>query len=314
METVLVTGCDGYLGSRLVRGLVGAGHHVVGWGRRTKPTVPPGCSYYSGDLLSDVAVKRFQNSLGKCINVIYHLADVTNRQTMAENPLETCRNSVTGMRRIVSVFQSSTAERLIYVSTGKVYGADSANEKRFGRDKPRSISPQSPAGVLGTSRWLAETFLRSVPYSSDKAWSIARVFNVYGPEQPDDYLVPTLIRKFRERDNGSILLHGSLDAERDFIHVQDAVNMLISTGMRKDCQHMDFDVGSGAPVSVFQVAKTVGALLGYANAQIGLADDVQQWRAGEPDVEVACLWNTWGTTDILDLASGLNNVLDTMEL
>ena len=310
MSTVLVTGCDGYLGSRLVARLKKDGHNVIGWGRRTNPTILPCCSYFCGDLLSENAVKRFESSVGGCFDVIYHLADETNRQTMAENPLSCCRNSTLAMRHVLSVFLESAAERLIYVSTGKVYGDTAADKTRFGKYKPRRVFPKYPSGVLGTSRWLAETLLRSSPRVSGKTWRIARVFNVYGPGQADDYLVPTLIRKFANTIDGSISLHGSLDAQRDFVYVDDAVDMLAKTGTLKDSHwaDSDFDVGSGEPTSVSKIAKCVGLLTGYGDGKILRADAQQSWRADEPDIEVACLYHTWGSHGS-SLEEGLSRVI-----
>jgi nucleoside-diphosphate-sugar epimerase len=136
-------------------------------------------------------------------------------------------------------------------------------------------TPLEPASLYGASkdalRRMQESLANQLGFSS--AWG--RVFFPYGPGEPADRLVPSVIQRLL-RGEPAPCSHGR--QVRDFMHVDD-VARAFAVLLDSDRAGV-VNIASGCPVTIADVVMTIGDLLGRSDLiQLGALPT----RAGEPD-------------------------------
>jgi UDP-glucose 4-epimerase len=102
-------------------------------------------------------------------------------------------------------------------------------------------------------------------------FTIARLFNVYGPEETNPHVIPDILQGLKLR--GPLRL-GNLEPIRDYVYIADVVDALIRLGQYEG-DDMIFNVATGDPVSVREVIKSVERIL---NRQIEVSTDSAKLR------------------------------------
>ena len=137
---VLVTGGAGYIGSHLVKRLLGAGHEVrvldrldYGGASLLGECGAPGFSLIKGDVNDASLLRRG----AKGADMIVHLAARVGFPACQRDPQDAVHSNVEGTRAVLR--ELGTRQRLIFASTASVYGA--AGSER--RDESCPVSPLS---------------------------------------------------------------------------------------------------------------------------------------------------------------------------
>jgi UDP-glucose-4-epimerase GalE len=162
-------------------------------------------------------------------------------------------------------------ERIVFSSTCAVYGESD--------NLPIEESqPTRPINVYGRTKLAAENFLTDMAATGAIRVALLRYFNAAGADldgeigeahRPETHLIPLAIQAVLERDRpisvfGSDYPTADGTCERDYVHVEDladahlqALAFLERTGGSRA-----FNLGTGQPVSVRQVLKAVGRVVG----------------------------------------------------
>ena len=84
-----------------------------------------------------------------------------------------------------------------------------------------------PKTCYGISKLASEHYLKI--YNEGLSYLIFRIFNVYGPSQKLNNLKQGMIRIYMTQliKNNEILVKGSPDRYRDFIYIDDLINLFI---------------------------------------------------------------------------------------
>ncbi len=170
---VLVTGSDGYIGSRLVPYLTERGHQVTGLdagfyrdGRLGEgwPAVP---ASRTGD------VRRITAADLAGFDAVVHLAELSNDPLGQHDPELTYDINYRGSVRLARAAREAGVPRFVYTSSCSVYGA--------GGDEPRTeTSPTAPQTVYARCKVLVEGALAAL---ADDRFSptVLRNATAYGP-------------------------------------------------------------------------------------------------------------------------------------
>lgn len=220
----------GFIGSHLV-GLLGTGTHVIDKNRKLR---------YSKIVYDDLANS---SSLGK-YDIVYHLAGMSNVKQCEANPDEARRDIVDTTLTILRNFDIK--KRLVFASTAAVYG--NTNETILTEE-----SELKPISIYAKLKLEAEEEIKrsGVPYT------IIRFFNIFGPRQPLDFIIPQLIRQSRL---GKIHLRNSMSV-RDFLYVRDAVEGLAAVANSERTLNQVVNVCSGEGYAMGHLAKVVCKVL-----------------------------------------------------
>lgn len=211
---VLVTGGAGYIGSHLVRRLLGAGHEV---------RVVDRLDYGGSSLLDCCECPRFSLTRGDIVDravlrpalrgadAVVHLAARVGFPACQRDPQDAVRSNVEGTRAILE--ESDPSQRLVFASTASVYGAE-------GTDLRDESLPVSPLSLYARTKVEAESLVTA--RGDGVILRFATAFGVSARMRFD--LLPNDLLRIVLRD-------GRLDLyepyfRRCFIHVRDAAAAL----------------------------------------------------------------------------------------
>ena len=269
--TVLVTGGAGYVGSHVCKALQRAGltpvtldnlstghQQAVKWGPLEVGDVR------DGDFVTDVMIRHK-------VTAVLHFAALSLVGESASKPYEYYDNNVNGVLALVGAMRRCGVSRIVFSSTCAVYGTP---------DKLpiEETETRRPINVYGRSKLAAENLLTDVAETGAIRAVMLRYFNAAGADSEGDigeahrtetHLIPLAIQAALEPGRplsvfGSDYPTEDGTCERDYVHVDDladahlqALTFLETTGGSRA-----FNLGTGQPVSVRQVLRTVERVLG----------------------------------------------------
>jgi GDP-4-dehydro-6-deoxy-D-mannose reductase len=234
---ILITGVTGFIGGHLVELLNReGGHTLVGASRQANWS--PTWSHLHGsvqlrgvELLDTPGLESLLRELQP--EAIFHLAGYANAGRSFLEVEKCWHDNLDGTRSLyTAVHRSSTKPRILFVSTGLVYGDPESAEHIC--DESSVLKPSSP---YAASKAAADVL--SYQYARSPGLDIVRVrlFNQIGPRQTPDYAIANFARQIAAIEAGgqSHIETGDLSAHRDLTDVRDIVRafrLLIDHGVR----------------------------------------------------------------------------------
>lgn len=229
-KRVLVTGATGFIGSRLRSHLVSTGAEVHATSRRPHDSDSDTATWWTVDLSDADACTHVVNEVRP--DITFHLAS----HVSGSRDLDAVRPTFEGnLKSAVGLLTALAA-----VGTDKVVLAGSLEEPEPG-DAPVSPYAAAKSGATLYARMFAELY--SLPVA------VARIFMVYGPDQPDETkLVPYLYDCFSRAEPPRM---SSGVREVDWIYVDDVVGGLMALATGDGARSGEsVDIGSGDLVSI----------------------------------------------------------------
>jgi len=258
VSRVLVTGGGGFIGSNLVRELLGAGHDV-----RVLDNFSTGdranlegldVEVVEGELRS---YERVHNAV-RGVEVVFHLGALGSVPRSVQDPLTSSAVNIEGTLNVLLAARDEGVRRVVYSSSSSVYGT--RRELPVTEDQPPD--PLSPYGV---AKLAAERYCVSFSrvYESFEA-VVVRYFNVFGPRQSplSQYaaVIPLFITAIHSGQ--PIRIDGDGGQRRDFTYVSNVVEGTMLAANADAVSGRIFNVAASSPVSVNDVADTIGRILG----------------------------------------------------
>ena len=229
-ETVLVTGCAGFIGFHMANLLISKGFKVVG--------VDSINNYYDPNLKKARLKELELNSNGrrsfsfikldisdmdaltknlesKDISSIIHLAAQAGVRHSIENPYSYTKSNIDGFLNILEISRHNNIKHLSYASTSSVYGANT--KIPFKESDPVNHPLQFYAATKRANELMAHSYshLYRIPTSG------IRFFTVYGPWGRPDMALFKFTKNILEGIPIDVFNHGN--HTRDFTYVDDIV-------------------------------------------------------------------------------------------
>jgi UDP-glucose 4-epimerase len=227
MSTVLVTGGAGYIGSHVVKELLGQGHQPIvydnlqtGHRKAVKDAI-----FIHGDLADSVKLRQtFQSN---AIHAVMHFAADCLVGESVKEPLKYFNNNVKNSMHLIEMMDHFNINIFVFSSSAAVYG----EPEKTPIPEEHTCSPTNP---YGETKLIFERVLQAYHESGKLDYISLRYFNAAGadPEgelgedhSPETHLIP--IGLIAALNGKSIPIYGS-DYEtpdgtciRDYIHVTD---------------------------------------------------------------------------------------------
>jgi nucleoside-diphosphate-sugar epimerase len=247
----LITGSNGFIGSRLCSTMVEKGLLV-------RAVVRKRDKICQSPLVECVVVEDCSSSTDWSfaltgIDVIIHLAARVHvmKETSSDPLSEFRRVNVEGTKNLA--FQASRAgvARIVYLSTIKVNG-EQTFDTPFSEDSP--IEPQDSYAL---SKWEAEVVLNTISASSGMEHVIIRTPLVYGPGVKGN-----LRRLLNQINRGIPLPLGNIMNERSLISLDNLVDVLILASTRAECAGQTFLVSDGQDLSTTELVGLIKVAMG----------------------------------------------------
>ena len=236
MAKIIVTGGCGFIGSNLVRRLLGDDHHVLNIDKLT----------YAGnaDSLTDIAERSEYSFVQEDIcdatavpsafgrfrpDAVMHLAAESHVDRSIDGPGEFVRTNVQGtfcmLQSALEYFRSladaeQKAFRFLHVSTDEVYGSLGFEDTPF-----RETTPYDPHSPYSASKAASDHLARAWHTTYGLPVLVTNCSNNYGPYQFPEKLIPVVILKCLRGDK--IPVYGKGENVRDWLHVDDHCRALI---------------------------------------------------------------------------------------
>lgn len=212
---VLVTGANGFAGSRLCRLLIEQGASVYALVRDNSHLlnirdIIPKINLVYGDIRYAETVMEATRRM----DYVFNLAAKVNIEETRRSPSETLRTNVNGALNVAHACKINGVRRLVHVSTCHVYG-----------NIPESALPINeetlpcPHDIYSISKYSGELVVKTEQRNGLDT-VITRAFNHYGPGQTGDFFVAKVVKQLLE-DRIPVL--GSGKPTRDYCYVDDIV-------------------------------------------------------------------------------------------
>lgn len=310
MEKILVTGGAGFIGSHLVDALVLRGARVRvldsldpqvhGPDREVPAYLNPAVDLVKGDV-------RDRTLLSRCldgVDEVFHLAAAVGvGQSMYEVERYVATNTLgTAVLLDLLANQRHSVRKLVVASSMSIYGEgayrcpDCGTVEPLEREEARMrarlwepICPRcgAPLGPIPTpeEKPLRSTSIYAISKKDQEEMSLCvgkayglpavalRFFNVYGPRQAlsNPYTGAAAIFSSRALNGKPPLVYEDGLQTRDFVHVSDVVQALLVAMERDEANYRAFNVGTGRPLAILDVARMICAQVGPAGLEPELA-------------------------------------------
>lgn len=239
---IFLTGATGFLGAAIARRLVARGHEVAALTRRDSPRLAGiRVRQVTGDFFSPDTYRGALRDIAP--NALLHCgwAGVAGA---ARNDLAQIDN-ISASAALFAAAIESGATRIVGVGSQGEYGPKAG---RIIESEPTEPTTLYGIAKVATSRTLATL---AGLHGVNAAWG--RVFSLYGPGDDGDWLIPSLIRAFRE---GRAPKLTRCEQVWEYLHVDDAADAFVALVETPDATGL-FNVGSGAPSPLRDIVLTL---------------------------------------------------------
>ena len=255
MKTYLITGGAGFIGSMLAKRLIESGHRVIiiddlstgfSW------NVPEGAVFHQLSVCDKdaLAVLQFPYS----IDAVYHLAAQSSGEISFADPIHDIKVNYLATYNMLEWCQQKNIERFIFASSMSVYG-----ERPSGQECVAENSDCEPASYYGSNKLASEKAIRIFSGRSKIKATSLRFFNVYGPGQNMNNMRQGMVSIYMAylMKNEPVTVKGSFDRFRDFIFIDDLIDVLIQVETAPATFNQAFNVGCGMKTTVKQLLEAL---------------------------------------------------------
>ena len=308
-KRALVTGGAGFIGSFLVDKLIRLGYRVVIYDNLEdqvhggkKPTyLNPQAEFIKADVRNYDQLKK---SL-KNIDIVFHEAAAVGVGQSNYQIKRYTDVNVGGTANLLDAIvndKKSTVKKIITTSSMTAYGEgqylckthkivepDLRSHQQMSKKDwkircpycQKAVTPvptpetagQPTNSVYALTKKLQEDMLHLVGKMYNMPTVSLRCFNVYGPRQSlsNPYTGVTAIFISRIKNGKRPVIYEDGEQTRDFISVHDVVKALIAATNSSKADYQVFNIASGSPTSIKQIAQTLAKLM-----KSKLAPDISQ--------------------------------------
>ena len=253
MQSILVTGGAGNIGSALARALlrscdaniVVADNLLTGSIEKVRIDAPNftfvKCDANEFEDISSLFYRfRFTH--------VFHFAAVVGVQRTLANPLLVLRD-ITGIENILRLSKNTGVQRVYFSSSSEVYG------EPFEIPQNENTTPLNSRLPYAVVKNVGEVYLRTYQREYGLPYTIFRFFNTYGPRQSEDFVLPRFVRAAMA--GAPLQVYGNGGQTRTFCYVDDTVDACVNAHIGNACENDVVNVGSDVEMTILQLAKLV---------------------------------------------------------
>lgn len=263
MESVLVTGGAGFIGSNIAEALLAQGRQVVIFDDLSTGKMENvldikangNMKFIKGSILDSGLLRSIIKS--EQISMICHQAAVSSVSKSILDPVKTMETNITGTTSLFQMAAEYGCKQVVFASSSSIYGDAPELPKR----ETMQPSPKSPYAMSKA----AKEMLGSI-FSELYGIGIIglRYFNVYGKRQDPASDYAAVIPKFIDMalKNEPIPVEGDGRQTRDFVYIEDVVNANLKALAVGHPTCSVYNVANGEQTSILELARTIIELTG----------------------------------------------------
>jgi len=243
---ILITGGNGFIGHTLVRHLLNEGNEVVVVDMKPISYKHDNLSFIKDSVENDLSVHM------KGCDAVYHLAALLGVISSDKSPLKTLRVNIDGTVNVFKNALDAGIKKVVYSSSSEVYGE--AQEIPL-----KEESPKAPVSVYGVSKLAAEMYAYGFAKEHGLNINPVRFFNVYGPGQGFEWVIPIFIKKILNNEQPVVFGDGS--QVRCFTYITDIVKGMEYV-RKKGKLGEAYNIANNKPLSMKELSETIITISG----------------------------------------------------
>lgn len=203
--------------------------------------------FYKADIRN---YKKIKN-IFKNIDVVYHLAALSDVVPSIEEPIEYLDTNIMGTVNVLEAMRENNVKKIIYAASSSCYGIP----KKYPTKENEIIDPKYPYA-----------FSKNIGEQTIKHWSKVyklnyvslRLFNVYGARSRTNSAYGAALGVFLKQKllNHPFTIIGNGKQKRDFVYVSDVVKAFYLS-LNNKVNNNIFNIGSGNPRSVNEMVNII---------------------------------------------------------
>ena len=276
---ILITGSEGFVGKRLVKFLKLSGYSTICL------DLTLGYNLTKWDSLCDIPP----------FDYLFHLAASSFVPDSFENPRRFYENNISSTINILELCRQNDA-KCVYTSS-YVYGAPDylpVDEKH----PIRAHNPYAQSKIIGEE--LCKAYARDFDVPS----IIIRPFNIYGPGQRSEFLIPSIIE---QAHSGKVILNDPRP-RRDYIYLDDVIQAYIA------CVHIDYkgsdiyNIGAGISISIHDVVDEIAEY--FDNIDISFTGKRRQNEILDTVADITKIQKIFGWVPQISFKEGIKHCIE----
>jgi NAD dependent epimerase/dehydratase len=277
MQTTLITGADGFIGSHLTEMLLEKGYKVRAlvqynsfnnWGWLEDVPKNENLEIITGD----VRDPHFCKSLTLDVDIVFHLAGLIAIPYSYIAPDSYVDTNVNGTLNMCQAALENGVGRFIHTSTSQVYGT----ALYVPMDEKHPKQPQSP---YAASKIGADAMALSFYHSFNFPVTIARPFNTYGPRQSARDIVPAILTQITA--GNKIIEVGDLTPTRDMNYVKDTCKGMVLLAENENTIGKEINICSNSEIAMSELLDKIKNIL---HADVSHKSDPKRIRPAGSEV------------------------------
>jgi dTDP-glucose 4,6-dehydratase len=305
VETAVVTGGAGFVGSHLCEYLLARGYRVVCVDNLDTGTLQ------NIEHIRDGQFEFVHHDVTEHIDIagpvdfVFHLASPASPIDYMRLPLHTLKVGSYGTHNALGLAKFKRA-RFLLASTSEVYGDPQIHpqpESYWG-----NVNPIGPRGVYDEAKRYAEAMTMAYHRQQGVDTSIARIFNTYGPRMRpyDGRAIPTFLRQ--ALSGKPLTVFGDGSQTRSFCYVDDLVQGLFLLATSRE--HLPVNLGNPEERTLLELAEAVIETTGSSSEIVFEALPVDDPKVRQPDISRAR--EVLGWEPDTSLRDGLRATIDSL--
>jgi len=166
---------------------------------------------------------------------VVHAAAMLGVKNTEEKKLDCLNVNILGTINVLEACVKEKIKRIVFTSSSEVYG----EPVEFPIKETNSTSPVS---LYGVSKLAGEEYMKAYQKKHGLDFSIVRFFNVYGPGQVAEFVMPRFIKKVL--NNESPVVYGAGSQVRTFCFVEDAAQGVSRVLTEENGRNQIFNIGN----------------------------------------------------------------------
>lgn len=282
IETALVTGGAGFIGSHLCKYLLKKNYKVICIDNLITGSLKNLEGIKTGDFLFVNHDVTEHIDIKDNINVIFHLSSPASPIDYLQLPIQTLKVGALGTHNILGLAKSKRAAMLL-ASTSEVYGDPLIHPQK--EEYWGNVNPVGPRGVYDEAKRFAEAITMAYHKQQGVDTRIARIFNTFGPNMRlrDGRVIPNFIIQCLKGED--ITAYGDGKQTRSFCYIEDMVEGLYK--LSKSDYHYPVNLGNPNEITILELANKIKSLTNSTSKTIFNPLPVDDPKVRMPDISKA---------------------------
>ena len=232
-KKILIVGGTGFIGFHLIKKLKKKNFTIdsISTRKPKKNKTIKGVKYILSDISNLSKLRKVINrdNYEYVVNLGGNVDHINKKKTFASHYI--------GCKNLINIFSNSKIKKFIQMGSSGEYGEMKSPHYENFNAKPLTI--------YNVSKKKASDFLLKFFKKNNLPITIFRLYLTYGPYQDENRFLPIVIKNFLKKKSFEL---SHCNQYRDFIYIDDVVDLIIKSFKLKKSNGEIFNIGTGKPI------------------------------------------------------------------